>query len=975
MRPFISIVIGLTFLFFASSAKNESSGEVSIEYPFKQYTVQDGLVQMQVQSLFQDSKGYLWCGTKTGVSRFDGRNFVNYNSLELQQNSPVVFIDEDKQGNILVFNQKNLSVIGPGLVKSFNYPKDYSLFEFETKPYHHTEFPICRIARNKNRRFENILLHYKNIDSMYVEEFNPVFGNKFFFNEKEQDFLWQIRQDSIFKVNLFSQQVTEAYNNPGLTLLTYFKNNWYGFSKQHGIYKLKGNNFVLKFKFNFNEPPLKIIQSPDKNSLVICTRKSLYQFENGVLKTIKTGLTLIRDILFDHEGNLWVATEEGLYNFFKLNFVNYTFGMGNKDWVWSIVQDSNENMWFSSFQNGIWSWDGTKIADYTQQLNEQKIRDFNIKHDYTYFMGASRYGNKVYFTTNANILVYNGKKFKVLNKVDNNWNQAYFFTKTLPDSTFYCGGMPGLFKVSVNGNTRKWSAESLGISTVVNVEVDKDKSLTAIGSTGIARITDDSLFYINKDELKKNYCSTVDHKGNIWVGGNQELKLIQSDSLQSVFSESSEHIFSLLFVKPHYLLMGGINGLYVANLHDYYQRGIFEAILYNRNSGFMGSECGQNGFFTDADGFVWINTSDLVTRFQPQKLITNKPVAPFLYLTTQMSTDNIQWHTIENITNSIFTHKQKNFRFLLQSVSFCNAQNLRYYYKLDGFQEEWSEAVEIDEITFYNLAPGNYRLLARADAGTSNTASKIVSFQFKIEYPFWLKWWFISLMLLLLVLIIIVIVFMLNRRTKQKELIKKRIVQLRADALHSQMNPHLIYNALNNINGLINLGEKIRAQDYLNTFSDLLRLVFKSTNKQEITLKNELEIIESFIQFHKETSNKFFNYELVIDLTVDSAKILVPPVIIQPFVENAILHGFSGNSIKDGLIRVKVTNNDKRLIISVEDNGVGYGNSHAKGNGIGMRLTRERIQLLERKNDNQIQIRKLKPGTLVEINIPLKRIP
>ncbi|HKL31712.1 MAG TPA: hypothetical protein VJ919_04215, partial [Tangfeifania sp.] len=87
MRFFILIVIGLTFLFFASSAKNDDSGEVSIEYPFKHYTVNDGLVQMQVQTLFQSSKGYLWCGTKTGVSRFDGSQFKNFNSFELKHNS------------------------------------------------------------------------------------------------------------------------------------------------------------------------------------------------------------------------------------------------------------------------------------------------------------------------------------------------------------------------------------------------------------------------------------------------------------------------------------------------------------------------------------------------------------------------------------------------------------------------------------------------------------------------------------------------------------------------------------------------------------------------------------------------------------------------------------------------------------------------------------------------------------------------
>ena len=975
MRFFISIVIGLTFLFFASSAKNDDSGEVSIEYPFKHYTVHDGLVQMQVQTLFQSSKGYLWCGTKTGVSRFDGSQFKNFNSFELKHNSPVVFFDEDDEGNILVFNQKKLSVIYTDTVCSINYPQHFSLGEFNSKPCTNRKYSICRISNNKNQQKQNFLLHYKNIDSMFIEEFNPGFGNKLFFNEQDPDFTWQIRNDSIFKVHIFSKEIVAAYENKGITVLKYFNNNWYGFSHQQGIFSLKNNNFEPLLKHKFGLGLLKVIHSPDKNSLVICSQKEIYQFESGKLKTIKSGLTLIRDILFDHEGNLWVATEEGLYNFFKLNFVNYTFGLGNKDWVWSIVEDFSKNMWFSSFQNGIWKWDGEVVINYTQHINEQKFRKFNIKYDYAYFMGASRFGGNVYFPTNANILVFDGKDFSVLNGIDKIWNKAYFFSKTMPDSTFYCGGMSGLFEISACGKIRKWSADSLAISTIMNAEIDANKNIVAIGSAGIAKITNDSISYFKQNEFKKNYCSTVDHKGNIWIGGNQELKLIELDSLKSVVSGNNEHYFSLLFIKPHHLLIGGINGLYLANLKQFYENGIFETVLYNRNNGFTGTECGQNGFFTDSEGEVWINTSDLVTRFQPQKLIENKPVAPFLYLTAQLSTDNIHWNIIEDIANKVFTYKQKNFRFLLHPISFCNAQNLRYYYKLEGFQNEWSQASVINEVSYYNLEPGKYKLLARADAGTNNSVSEIVSFQFEIETPFWLKWWFILLMILVLVLVVTVIIFLSNQRVRRKELIKKRIVQLRADALHSQMNPHLIYNALNNINGLINLGEKKRAQDYLNTFADLLRLVLKSTNKQEITLKSELEIVKSFIQFHKEANNKSFDYKLIQDLTVDAAKILVPPVIIQPFVENAIFHGFSGNAIDNGLIKIKVKNVEQRLIISVEDNGVGYGNSTAKGNGMGTRLTKERIQLLEKRNENQIQISKLNIGTRVEINIPLKLLP
>jgi LytS/YehU family sensor histidine kinase len=251
--------------------------------------------------------------------------------------------------------------------------------------------------------------------------------------------------------------------------------------------------------------------------------------------------------------------------------------------------------------------------------------------------------------------------------------------------------------------------------------------------------------------------------------------------------------------------------------------------------------------------------------------------------------------------------------------------------------------------------------------------SEVVTISFRLEKPFWFRWWFITVFSIALITIIVLIIFLITKRIKRQELIKKKIVQLRADALKAQMNPHLIYNALNNINGLINLGHKQQAQNYLNTFSDLLRLVLESTNKNEITLKNELDINKSFVDFHKQAKNRTFDFEIQLDLKEDVNAILVPPVLIQPYIENSILHGFS-KTIKNGIIKVIVQSKNNRLIITIYDNGVGIGNSMHKGNGLGTKLTNERIKLLEKKKENQVKIVKLENGTKAIIDIPLKQI-
>ena len=436
--------------------------------------------------------------------------------------------------------------------------------------------------------------------------------------------------------------------------------------------------------------------------------------------------------------------------------------------------------------------------------------------------------------------------------------------------------------------------------------------------------------------------------------------------------QPDEAFYSMLFVEPHYLLLGGLKGLNVVNLNDYYSSGIFEMLLFDQHSGFTGIECGQNGFYTDSEGFVWLPTSDLVCRFDPNKLFNKKINPPKLFVKTEVSEDNISWRIVDTDTVNQFKYYSNNIRFKNGAISFANIANIRYYYRLKGLQNDWSEASETDEISFYNLNPGKYEFMVKADPGISKAMSVIVSIKFQIEKPFWLTLWFLSIVILFSVLFIIVVIKFFNRRVRKKELIKKRIVQLRSEALKVQMNPHLIHNALNNINGLINLGRSDEAQNFLSSFSKMLRLVLDNVSKDEITLAEELKIVESFILFHSHANERSINYRINNQLSVAVNSVLIPPMLVQPYVENAILHGITQLKDRKGNIEIEVKDENNRLIITVCDNGIGLGNSERKGTGLGTKLTNERIQLLEKNSKNRVQIIKLAQGTKVLINIPLK---
>lgn len=952
-------ICGIIFLHTQTNAQ-----EINVEHTFKHYTIHDGLAQMQVMSIYQDTKGFLWCVTKVGISRFDGRNFKNYPQSKIGLNGfYFISFGEDSDGNLLLFsNYEIIRLEGDNFVH-YKYPDNVTNWE-QFEGYFFNGRIIIKADDGTNQ-----ILNFEKLDSMSVIEFRQELGKIIYLDEINKNLIWQATKDSIYVFNLRNSKIIARYKNKKeIKYVRKMGGELYGFSANSSIYKFDGNEFKLVVKTNLENRCFKAILTPDKDAFIIKTDKNLYYYKNKLV-LIKRDMTFIRDILFDSENNLWVATEEGLYNFFQLNFTNYTFGMGNKDWVWSVIEDDEKNMWFASYQNGIWKWDGDKITDYTNEINFKLKADLKYTapyYKYRYYMGASKYNGTLFFPTECNVIKYDGGNFSV---VDGLKNLPYQITKTLADGTLFCGGVAGLFMKKPDGNVEYFPRDSLGVASVLNVEIDKYNRTLVLGKDGISVIDNDSIIHFDK---KQRYSCAKDHKSNIWIGGIESINLFNGDSLLDILVQPDEAFYSMFFVEPNYLLLGGLKGLYVVNLNDYYSSGIFEMLLFDQHSGFTGIESGQNGFITDSEGFVWLPTSDLVCRFDPDKLFNKKINPPKLFVETEVSEDNISWRAVDTDTVNQFKYYSNNIRFKNGAISFANIANIRYYYRLKGLQNQWSEASETDEISFYNLKPGKYEFMVKADPGISKAMSETVIVKFQIEKPFWATLWFLSIVVLFLVLFIIGVVKFFSRRVRKKELIKKRIVQLRSEALQVQMNPHLIHNALNNINGLINLGRSDEAQNFLSSFSRMLRLVLDNVSKDEITLDEELKIVESFILFHSHANEQNINYTINNQLLVAVNTVLIPPMLIQPYVENAILHGITQLKNRKGNIDIEVKNENDRLIVTICDNGIGFGNSERKGTGLGTKLTNERIQLLEKNRKNSVQIVKLVQGTKVLINIPLK---
>lgn len=205
--------------------------------------------------------------------------------------------------------------------------------------------------------------------------------------------------------------------------------------------------------------------------------------------------------------------------------------------------------------------------------------------------------------------------------------------------------------------------------------------------------------------------------------------------------------------------------------------------------------------------------------------------------------------------------------------------------------------------------------------------------------------------------------------------LKAAVADLEMKALRAQMNPHFVFNALNSISEFINKHETRAADYYLARFASLMRMILENSEQKEIPLADELKPLELYMELEAMRLNQKFTYRIEIDKDIEPENILVPPLLLQPYVENSIWHGLADKDGK-GKILIKIRKKEDNINCVVEDNGVGLkpGKTKEKTHkSVGMKITSSRIELLNKiKNANgSVKLIDIAEGMRVEIQLPL----
>jgi hypothetical protein len=339
-------------------------------------------------------------------------------------------------------------------------------------------------------------------------------------------------------------------------------------------------------------------------------------------------------------------------------------------------------------------------------------------------------------------------------------------------------------------------------------------------------------------------------------------------------------------------------------------------------------------------------------------------------------------------------HTERNIAISFSALAYTLNREIRFRYRLVGVHD-WSVNTEKRSVNYTNLKGGKYLFEVQAANNEGHWNPQSATLMLQVGIPWWETNIFYISALLAVVLMLYAAyrnrISAIHRKQKLQSDYEKRLAVVEMSALRAQMNPHFLFNSLNSIDSYIIKNESKKASEYLNNFARLIRLILHNSKSNLIPLKDEIETLDLYLQMEALRFGNKFDYTIYVAEDIDPAQIQIPPMLIQPYVENAIWHGImhQENGTR-GRVEIRLFLKNEALNCTIEDNGIGRKkamqlaamSTGPKRKSMGMQITRERMEILNKlhKVSSTIDIEDLagadeRPrGTKVTIVIPFTKI-
>ena len=989
--------------------------------------VNDGLSQGSVYSVLQDSEGYMWMTSFEGLNRYDGSHFFIF-SENPNDNFSLV-------GNSTLGLVEHADYIWVGSEKCLNrydkttgqFTQVYTITSQDAQLFNR-HYPIYADAQEVwyINEIEGIMRY--NFISDKKEFISSEFKykrNEFIINSIVVDqtkSMWLRQNIGIAKIKVGQHVETDYYysNHPenrfGQPEFIYAmhidKSNRYYFSTDRGIIHLDFEQMTEQIKLDYDryQTPASSICFDDKNRLWIGTNdKGLWMYDphNTELinfnKHLKGKNRLVNNspshLFLDRNGLIWVSTDpDGICILTEDNKPFEKFDEFN--WQDQIIYPFGTRC-FEELANGVillgTQDDGIRSFDpKTNELTEGFILE-NYPENHAGDLLLDSYGWLWIATYNG---VYVVKKNS--NQAEHlppepgyehlpNRNNAWYLFEDHRGNILY-GTNSGLFHV--DRNTFKITKSDIVADRLCKfICTDSFGNLLATQeSHGIAVMPLTELYNVdNSFNTQPEYQMFFNHELNInsLMNGNDRNRFWASTTtglFEIVIDSSwSNPNISKFYGRQHGMPSAFLYGSIMDNMGLLWissNRGIFslnpissEIKIYGPVDGLQGNEFNTNAYFRTTNGDFYFGGVTGFNKFKPGTIrldtsLAPKPIIQAVHINN--SDRNLLLSPTSELTN--LRYDQNTLQIAFVSTDFrSNGQN-SYKYRLKTHRQDWTLQEGNQQIRYTNISPGQYTFEIKAANGDGFWNEESTELLFIISPPWWQTWWFRGAAILLVGLTIGTLVRLRIKRVQANEQIRGRLAQLQLSALQSQMNPHFIFNCMNTIDGFIAINDRRKASDFIASFSKLIRKSLELSRSTFIPLEEEFTFIKAYIDLEQKRFDRPFDVIFDIRYETNLKERLIPPMAIQPIVENAIWHGIV--PLKSGgilTIADEFDNND--YFISIADNGKGMASSNSSTHkSLGTSIIKERFELINRSSKSPYRIENrssdLKNGTKICIFIP-----
>ncbi len=440
--------------------------------------------------------------------------------------------------------------------------------------------------------------------------------------------------------------------------------------------------------------------------------------------------------------------------------------------------------------------------------------------------------------------------------------------------------------------------------------------------------------------------------------------------------------------------MLSLNG--IASLHT----PDFSIKLYGKQDGLPRTKFTHANISISRDNIVYVGTSKGYIYFRPDHITSNRS-QPDLDIRDVLVFDKsrLNHNADYQYVPLKLKYKENYLTIQFSVINYTEPELNTVKYIMEGLDDDWQIRSGINQVSYTKIPPGNYtfRILAANNDGVWNPNERTLSIL--IRPPFWQRTWFYILIGAFVSSIIFAFLsYRFRQKLKQKLLIaekewlknesEQQLTQLEMKALRAQMNPHFIFNCLNSINRFIVVNDNDSASEYLTKFSRLIRQVLDNSRGEKVSLLTEIETLKLYIEMEFLRFGNKFEYKIILNPGLEPEKYVVQPMLIQPYVENAIWHGLMHRKEK-GFLWLHFSRMENTLHVMIEDNGVGRAMAKKikesqliTRKSHGMQVTAERMSLLSQQMKVPVQAivddlfdnNHQSIGTKVSITLPLEQI-